>query len=81
MVGVGGKRACTLGMQSLYWGFISFHISLSHAHSIEFEGGLSAGCGRVCNADKGLCRAQSLRGVRMDAVRGIEGKGNRNLLS
>lgn len=38
MVGVGGKRACTLGMQSLYWGFISFHISLSHAHSIEFEG-------------------------------------------
>ena len=38
MVGVGGKRACTLGMQSLYWGFISFHISLSHADSIEFEG-------------------------------------------
>ena len=47
----------------------------------RIRGGLSAGCGRVCNADKGLCRAQSLRGVRMDAVRGIEGKGNRNLLS
>ncbi len=31
MVGVGGKRACTLGMQSLYWGFISFHILMVFA--------------------------------------------------
>ena len=72
MVGVGGKRACTLGMQSLYWGFISFHISLSHAHSIEFEGA----CLLAVAAS-----VMPTRGVRMDAVRGIEGKGNRNLLS
>lgn len=40
MVGVGGKRACTLGMQSLYLGVMSFRCTLANDRSIELICGL-----------------------------------------